>query len=139
LEPSKRLPKRAKRQASTVKEPPLLRVIPERSIDLSIVDLPFGHRHGSYKSNQALYPRFLSELAHATKPHGRAFLLTMAKNILRRSLERSACWAILEVNPVDVGGFAAEVFCLERTDAPAEPGPSVSLNCVCADADADAV
>ncbi|KAL3227505.1 hypothetical protein MRX96_004205 [Rhipicephalus microplus] len=88
------------------------------SIDVFITDLPFGKRMGSRPDNRILYPNLLRELARVTRPRtGRAVLLTQDKKSLSLAVGRMGqLWRQLRVHGVNVGGLAAAIYVLRRTD-----------------------
>ncbi|XP_075525695.1 tRNA (guanine(6)-N(2))-methyltransferase THUMP3-like [Dermacentor variabilis] len=88
------------------------------SVDVFITDLPFGKRMGSRPDNRMLYPRLLQELARAARPRtGRAVLLTQDKKSLSLAVGRlGRLWRQLRVHGVNVGGLAAAIYVLRRTD-----------------------
>lgn len=84
----------------------------DNSVNVVIVDLPFGHRHGSYLTNKKLYPLFFDEMTRVMTKNGTAVLLTMEKNILRRVIQanKDKGWTLDYERPCDVGGFPASIF-----------------------------
>ncbi|KAH6921800.1 hypothetical protein HPB50_004999 [Hyalomma asiaticum] len=88
------------------------------SVDVFITDLPFGKRMGSRPDNRVLYPKLLHELARAARPRtGRAVLLTQDKKSLSLAVGRQGrLWRQLRVHGVNVGGLAAAIYVLRRTD-----------------------
>uniref|UniRef100_A0A224Z0Z1 THUMP domain-containing protein 3 n=1 Tax=Rhipicephalus zambeziensis TaxID=60191 RepID=A0A224Z0Z1_9ACAR len=88
------------------------------SVDVFITDLPFGKRMGSRPDNRVLYPKLLQELARVARPRtGRAVLLTQDKKSLSLAVGRlGRLWRQLRVHGVNVGGLAAAIYVLRRTD-----------------------
>ncbi|KAH8031646.1 hypothetical protein HPB51_019660 [Rhipicephalus microplus] len=89
----------------------------EESVPVCFVQ-PFGKRMGSRPDNRILYPNLLRELARVTRPRtGRAVLLTQDKKSLSLAVGRMGqLWRQLRVHGVNVGGLAAAIYVLRRTD-----------------------
>ena len=82
-------------------------------VDRVIVDMPFGKRCGSGKSNQRLYPGALREMARVTRAGGRAVLLVAQRKLLLRCVDDRR-WRIEREAMVNVGGLVGFVFVLDR-------------------------
>lgn len=89
------------------------------SVDIFVTDLPFGKRMGSRPDNRTLYPKLLAELGRVARPRtGKAVLLTQDKKTLSVAVGRTGrLWRQSRVYGVNVGGLAAGIFVLRRTDA----------------------
>lgn len=86
------------------------------SVDVIVVDLPFGSRHGTYRTIQRLYPAFAREAARILRPGGRAVLLTPCLKLVRNSVIpvlRPQVQCVREA-PVDNGGKACVAFVFQK-------------------------
>jgi len=90
----------------------------DNSVDVLISDLPFGKRSGSKADNRVLYPQILLSMARVVKPKtGRAVLLTQDKNSMFKSAPKfNKFWKIKSNNYCNIGGLAALVFIMARTE-----------------------
>ena len=90
----------------------------DNSVDVLISDLPFGKRSGSKADNRVLYPQILLSMARVVKPKtGRAVLLTQDKNSMFKSAPKfNKFWKIKSNNYCNIGGLAALVFIMSRTE-----------------------
>jgi tRNA (guanine6-N2)-methyltransferase len=88
--------------------------LPDRSVDVVVADLPFGHLVGSHAENVALYPALLAEAARVARPGARAALLSHELRLMERLLDESAAWALESATRVDVGGLNPRIFVLRR-------------------------
>ncbi|XP_064486584.1 tRNA (guanine(6)-N2)-methyltransferase THUMP3-like isoform X2 [Ornithodoros turicata] len=88
------------------------------SVDVFISDLPFGKRMGSRPDNRTLYPRLLTEIGRVCTPGtGRAILLTQDKKTLSVSVGKcSYLWRQTRAYGANIGGLAAAIFILKRTN-----------------------
>jgi tRNA G10 N-methylase Trm11 len=64
------------------------------SIDTTITDIPSG-RKGSFKKAQKFYPRLFREVTRVVKPKGRAVLLTLEKDLMKKLLTDNIFWKVL--------------------------------------------
>jgi len=90
----------------------------DNSIDVLVSDLPFGKRSGSKADNRVLYPKILLSMARVVKPKsGRAVLLTQDKTSMFKSAPKfNKFWRIKKNMHCNIGGLAALVFLMTRTD-----------------------
>jgi len=90
----------------------------DNSVDVLISDLPFGKRSGSKADNRVLYPQLLNSMARVVRPRtGRAVLLTQDKTSMFKSAGKfSKFWKISKQMYCNIGGLAALVFLMSRTD-----------------------
>ncbi|XP_041350135.1 THUMP domain-containing protein 3-like [Gigantopelta aegis] len=105
----------------------------DSSVDIFITDLPFGKRMGSKFNNMNLYPAALTEMARVCRPGwGRACFLTVDKKCMIKTMQSMVIrryWQRRMILGINLGGLAAGVFLLTRTDFPfisETPWPSVS-------------
>lgn len=89
----------------------------ENSVDVFVIDMPFGKRIGSRQSNWHLYPRVLQELARVGKlDTGRACLLTHDRKCISKCLNAVGhLWKRGPTIGINIGGLAASVYLLFRT------------------------
>ncbi|KAG9038763.1 hypothetical protein FRB95_014312 [Tulasnella sp. JGI-2019a] len=91
-------------------------------VDGIISDLPWGHREGTPKLIEKLYPAFLATFGKMTEIGCHAVLTTSAKPLMKRCLARSKYWKEIGVGgegatgerEVWLGGMRASVFLLQR-------------------------
>ena len=107
------------------------------TVDVAVVDLPFGVRCGNTELNKKLYPAALAELARVLRPAqrvgcakqsagdgddgsgGRLVLMTLARRLLFQSVVAAArYWRAAEMHEANVGGLVVVVLVLRRTAAP---------------------
>ncbi|KDQ20943.1 hypothetical protein BOTBODRAFT_169633 [Botryobasidium botryosum FD-172 SS1] len=98
------------------------------TVDGVVTDLPYGHRELSFSALQSLYPRFLANIARLCKEGSYAVLMTEARPLLKRCIEKNPAWALVpmgnfgtsegEGRPLErevfIGGLRAYVFLLQR-------------------------
>jgi len=56
----------------------------------------------------------MRELARVAKPGSRGVFLTMEKGLMKRALRDEKGWKLIQSMAVDVGGFEADLYILER-------------------------
>lgn len=86
----------------------------DASVDRIVSDLPFGVRSGSAQENEGLYPALLAEIERVLRPGGRAVLLTMSKQLLRRSCQERPGLRLAGERLIESGGLSPSVFLIER-------------------------
>ena len=75
--------------------------------------MPFGHRHGSFRTCQSSYPKLMLEWHRVLRVGGTALLVTTQKKIMMAYLKsHQQIWRIDKSHMVDVGGFDAECYYL---------------------------
>merc|ERR1719461_1361329 len=79
--------------------------IENERVDAIISDLPFGHKCGSHKMNQKLYPKMLSSMHRILKKDGKALLITMDRKLLIKALDANSDKWKYKTMEIDVGGF----------------------------------
>eukprot|EP01126_Amoeba_proteus_P066851 TRINITY_DN9757_c0_g1_i5.p1 TRINITY_DN9757_c0_g1~~TRINITY_DN9757_c0_g1_i5.p1 ORF type:complete len:429 (-),score=73.34 TRINITY_DN9757_c0_g1_i5:586-1824(-) len=102
----------------------------DNSVDAVISDLPFGHRHGTYQSNCKLYPKILSECTRVCITGGTLLFLTLANRIMLRAINQITNLVVVNIHPVFVGGFEANLYHLKKVFHSSglllSPGPPAS-------------
>jgi len=86
------------------------------SVDIIVVDLPFGMRCGKTSQWRKLYPLAFQEMARVIRPRGRVVLMTTLRRILLSNISKSKYWNIVNVRYVNMGGSLATVLLADRTD-----------------------
>lgn len=89
-------------------------------VDVAVVDLPFGERCGNKGQLGRLYSAALAQLARALRTGGRAVLLTLEADELRKAVgSRPELWRICTLHErVHIGSYArCIVAVLERSEA----------------------
>jgi len=84
------------------------------SVNVAVVNLPFGKQIGTPEDNRTLYPAFLREAARVLRPGSRLVALTGDTRTFVEALRRSA-FARQQVYPVRLLGQPASVYVLERS------------------------
>jgi SAM-dependent methyltransferase len=93
--------------------------LPDQSIDALSADLPFGHRVGSHRENQELYPRVLAEAARVARPGAVFTLISHEIRLLEGLLAESSAWQIARVLPINLRGLHPRIFVLRRESSAA--------------------
>jgi tRNA (guanine6-N2)-methyltransferase len=66
----------------------------DASFDRLLADLPYGHRMGSHRENEALYPAVLDEAARVARPGARLAVITHELRRLDSALAASGAWRV---------------------------------------------
>ena len=87
----------------------------ERSITLTLANLPFGKRHKSASGNRALYEAILRRSLEHAVPEWRAVLLTSDEEALRSAVSAIGGLTLSTVASIRVRGQAATIWSLRRS------------------------
>ena len=80
--------------------------LPDASVDLIYIDLPFGQLIGTHHTNLTLYPALLYEASRLLAPRGRMVVITHEIRLLRSVLEEIVTLQATDEVQVSVGGMA---------------------------------
>lgn len=80
--------------------------LPDGSIDLIYIDLPFGQLIGTHRQNLTLYPAMLHEASRLLAPGGRMVVITHEIRLLRSVLADHPALVATDEVQVTVGGMA---------------------------------
>jgi hypothetical protein len=83
------------------------------SVDVVVVDLPFGVRCSKASTNRKLYPQALKEMARVVRGGGRVVLMTVMKKALVNSID-TRVWDTDAVHSSNCGGLIVAVAVLTR-------------------------
>eukprot|EP00947_MAST-08B_sp_MAST-8B-sp1_P006300 g6300.t1 len=83
-------------------------------VDQYCIDMPFGKRMGNHAENTRLYPRTMKELVRTLDIGGKAVLLTSAKALILRELQRDRQWKKHNYFGCNMGGLPVSVFVLGK-------------------------
>ena len=81
--------------------------LPASSVDVTLVDLPFGKRHTSSMGLNQLYALTVAELARVSRTGGALVALSTHKNMLSRAICDDGRWEPLSRTPLSFGGLRA--------------------------------
>lgn len=87
--------------------------LPEASVDLIYIDLPFGQLIGTHHTNLTLYPAMLYEASRLLAPGGRMVVITHEIRLLRAVLEEIVTLQATDEVQVSVGGMAPLMVLIE--------------------------
>ncbi|XP_076468706.1 uncharacterized protein LOC143299408 [Babylonia areolata] len=90
-------------------------------VDVFVSDLPFGKRVGRKYDNWKLYCTVLDEMARCGKMTARAALLTGDVNNMVKAIQNQRYWTRRRCYSCNIGGIAAGVFLLCRSNLPYTP------------------
>ena len=98
--------------------------LPLRSgvVDHFVVDMPFGKRHGCHTINTRLYPTAMKSMVQCLAPGGKAVLLTSAKALVTREIQRDRQWKKHNFHSINMGGMMVSVFVLGKRYTAAADG-----------------
>jgi SAM-dependent methyltransferase len=89
---------------------------PDGSFDVVLADLPYGHKVGDHRDNDALYRAFLDEVARVTATGGRAVVITHELRRFGAALsEYAGSWSTRAEHQVFQKGHHPKIWVLERT------------------------
>lgn len=86
-------------------------------LDAVVCDMPYGHRHGNARINNAIYLKVIRDMVRVTAKGGRIVLLTTESKLMRRCLDDFKVREAVShetTRPVNVSGFRAHVYILWR-------------------------
>jgi len=98
--------------------------LPDRSVDILLADLPFGHLVGSHEGNRVLYPDLLREAARVARPGARFALITHEHRLMETTLAQCPAWSLLRAFPVGIGEVLPRVYLLRPIAVGPARGPS---------------
>ncbi|MFM2308042.1 MAG: hypothetical protein RLY87_162 [Chloroflexota bacterium] len=87
--------------------------LPEASIDLIYIDLPFGQLIGTHHTNLTLYPAMLYEASRLLAPGGRMVVISHEIRLLRSVLEDIVTLQATDEVQVSVGGMSPLMVLIE--------------------------
>lgn len=82
------------------------------SVDRVLIDMPFGHRCGTQRQNNKIYPKILKELFRILRSDGRAVLLVMSKKLFRGAV-KDLPFRIKAEHMVSIGGLGGGIYVIE--------------------------
>lgn len=86
-----------------------------KSVDVTLCVIPFGKKVGNFKVNHKLYPLLFRELTRVTCPGGRAILMTLEKELMKKIMTDNLFWTEVTTLSVDLGGLELGLYVLHRT------------------------
>eukprot|EP01006_Ploeotia_vitrea_P029553 TRINITY_DN62078_c0_g1_i1.p1 TRINITY_DN62078_c0_g1~~TRINITY_DN62078_c0_g1_i1.p1 ORF type:complete len:590 (+),score=31.76 TRINITY_DN62078_c0_g1_i1:52-1821(+) len=94
----------------------------DASVDCVIIDMPFGHRCGSWKNSRDLVPRVLKELCRITRVGGRLVLLVIARKVLDELVNSGKYPIKLLRKPgaINMAGLFPVLYCMQRIENPSQ-------------------
>jgi 23S rRNA G2445 N2-methylase RlmL len=87
--------------------------LPEASIDLIYIDLPFGQLIGTHHTNLTLYPAMLYEASRLLAPGGRMVVITHEIRLLRSVLDEIVTLQATDEIQITVGGMSPLMVLIE--------------------------
>ncbi len=87
--------------------------LPEASVDLIYIDLPFGQLIGTHHTNLTLYPAMLYEASRLLAPGGRMVVITHEIRLLRSVLEEIVTLQTTDEVQISVGGMSPLMVLIE--------------------------
>lgn len=92
--------------------------LPDRSVDIVVADLPFGHLVGSHANNLTLYPAILAEAARLTRPGGQAIVISQEARLLERTVAAQPEWQVERSLRLQHGQLTPRLIQLRRRGEP---------------------
>lgn len=88
--------------------------LPDNSIDVINIDLPFGRYVGSHEENLELYPALFKEMARITKPNARIVLLTHEMKLLENVIADYPEFDIAHTLRITQRGLHPKIYVLRK-------------------------
>lgn len=92
----------------------------DRSVDVLLCDLPYGHAIGTHQDNRSLYPAILAGAARVAKPGARFAVCTQDMRLFEASINND--WHLETQLRVHQRRAVPAIYLLRRTETRSEGG-----------------
>lgn len=88
--------------------------MPDNSVDVIYMDLPFGQLVGSHADNQTLYPAILDEATRILNPAGIMIAITHEIRLFDKLVRSQNAWAVVVTQKVSLRGLHPRIYVLKK-------------------------
>lgn len=89
--------------------------LPDKSVDVICVDVPWGHHVGTHNANMELYPAMMQEMTRVADSNARMVVVTHEINLFQTVLDDFVNdWKLQKALPVLQGGLHPRIYVLSK-------------------------